>query len=115
MLVLLIAMMVVYHVGRIVYLALGLEPLPAFEFLYTYGFLCGMVWFLKAESERSEVARAYCPGVTIGAAWVFLFPYHLLKSRGVRGLIPLFAIVGTYVALQVLAAIVYLMVSGEIQ
>ncbi len=115
MLVLLIALMVVYHVGRIIYLALRLEPLPAFEFLYYVGFLCGIVWFLKAESERSEAARAYCPGVTIGMAWLFLFPYHLLKSRGVRGLIPLFAIVGTYLALQVLAAIVYLTVSGAIQ
>jgi hypothetical protein len=109
MLVLLIALMIVYHAGRIAYLALGLEPLPTVEFLYTYGFLCGVVWFLKAESERSEAAQAYCPGVTIGMAWFFLFPYHLIKSRGVRGLIPLFAVVGTYLALQVLAAIVYVM------
>jgi hypothetical protein len=109
MLVLLTLMMVVYHVGIIIYFVLGEEPLPAFEFLYTFGFLCGIVWFLKAEAERSPAARAYCPGVTIGMAWFFLLPYHLLKSRGARGLIPLFALVGTYLALQVLAAIVYLM------
>ena len=115
MLVLLIVMMIVYHVGRIVSLALGLEPLPAFEFLYTYGFLCGIVWFLKAESDKSVAARAYCPGVTIGMAWLFLFPYHLLKSRGVRGLIPLSAIVGTYLALQVLAAIVYVISNPSLQ
>ena len=114
-LVLLIVLIIVYHVGIIIYFALGLEPLPTFEFLYTFMFLCGVVWFLKAESERSEVARAYCPGVTIGLAWLFLFPYHLLKSRGVRGLIPLVAIVGTYIALQVLAAIVYIISTGALQ
>lgn len=107
MLVLLIALMVVYHVGLIIYLALGMEPLPSFEFLYTFGFLCGVVWFLKAESEKSAAARAYCPGVTIGLGWFFLLPYHLLKSRGVEGLIPLFALIGTFLTLQVLAAIVY--------
>src|ERR1041385_8865223 len=108
MLVLLVVMMVVYHVGIIIYFVLGEEPLPTFEFLYTFGFLCGIVWFLKAEAERSAAARAYCPGITIGMGWIFLVPYHLLKSRGVRGLIPLAALVGTYLALQVIAAIVYL-------
>jgi hypothetical protein len=112
MLVLLILMIVVYHVGQIIYFVLGEEPLPTFEFLYTFGFICGIVWFFKAEAERSEVARAYCPGVTIGMAWIFLLPYHLIKSRGVRGLIPLFALVGVYIALQALAAIVYVMYTG---
>lgn len=112
MLVLLVAMMIVYHVGVIIYFVLGEEPLPAFEFLYTVGFICGVVWFLKAEAERSAAARAYCPGVTIGMGWIFLLPYHLIKSRGVRGLIPLAAVVGTYLALQILAAIVYVFYSG---
>ena len=112
MLVLLAVMMVVYHVGVIIYFVLDEEPLPTFEFLYTFGFLCGIIWFLKAEADRSEVARAYCPGVTIGMVWVFLLPYHLLKSRGVRGLIPLFALIGTWLALQVLSVIVNEMYTG---
>jgi hypothetical protein len=107
-LVLLIALMIVYHVGMIIYFVLGVEPLPTFEFLYHFGFLCGVVWFLKAEADGSAVARVYCPGVTIGMGWFFLLPYHLLKSRGVRGLIPLFALLGTYLALEMLAGIVYM-------
>ena len=107
MLVLLVVMMIVYHVGIIIYFVLGEEPLPAFEFLYTSGFICGIVWFLKAEAGKSAAARAYCPGVTIGMGWIFLLPYHLLKSRGLRGFIPLSLIVGTYLALQALALIVY--------
>lgn len=115
LLVLLVVLMVVYHVGLIIYFVLGEEPLPTFEFLYMFGFLCGIVWFLKAEADRSAAARAYCPGVTIGMAWLFLLPYHLLKSRGVRGLIPLLALVGTWVVLEVLAAIVYLMYTGAVR
>src|SRR5678816_3601599 len=99
--------MIVYHLGVIIYFALGLEPLPTFKFLYHFGFICGIIWFFKAEADRSALARVYCPGVVIGMGWFFLLPYHLLKSRGLRGLIPLFALVGTYLTLQVLAAIVY--------
>jgi len=113
MLVLLIAMMVVYHVGLMIYGVLGEEPLPTFEFLYRYGFICGVVWFLTAESERCDLGRLYCPGVTLGMGWLFLLPYHLVKSRGVRGLIPLFGLFGTYLALQMLAAIVYVIFSGQ--
>lgn len=115
MLVLLVAMMIVYHVGAIIYFVLDAEPLPTFEFLYTFGFLCGIVWFFKGEAQRSEVAQAYCPGVTIGMAWVFLLPYHLVKSRGARGLIPLFALLGTYLALQVLAGVVYAIHTGALR
>jgi hypothetical protein len=112
MLVLLAVMMVLYHVGIMIYSIFGEEPLPLFEFLYKFGFLCGIVWFFKAEAERSAAARAYCSGITIGMGWVFLLPYHLLKSRGVRGLIPLFALIGTWLALQVIATIVYQIFSG---
>lgn len=115
MLVLLTVMMVVYHVGVMIYFVLGEEPLPTFEFLYTFGFLCGIIWFLKGEADRSEVARAYCPGVTIGMVWVFLLPYHLIQSRGVRGLIPLFALFGTWVTLQILSVIVQIMYAGAPQ
>jgi len=107
MLVLLILLMIVYHVGLMIYVVLGEEPLPTVEFLYTFGFLCGVVWFLKADSQRSEVARVYCPGLIIGIGWLFLLPYHLIRSRGVRGLIPLFALIGTYIVLQILTAVVY--------
>ena len=45
-------------------------------------------------------------------AWFFLLPYHLIKSRGTRGLIPLFALIGLWLALQVLTAIVKMMYTG---
>ena len=115
MLVLLVAMIIIYHVGILIYFVLDAEPLPAFEFLYTFGFICGIVWFLKAEADRSAAARAYCPGITIGMAWMVLLPYHLLKSRGLRGFIPLSLIIGTYLALQVLAGIVYAIHTGAFQ
>ena len=114
MLVLLGVLVFVYHVGIGIYNALGLEPLPAFEFLYTGGFLCGVVWWLRAEAKSSPVARIYCDGVLIGMGWIFIIPYHLLKTRGVKGLIPLAALIFTFVAAKVLSAVVLLLSSDGI-
>jgi hypothetical protein len=50
----------VYHFGVGIYYARGLEPLPEFEFLYTVGFLCGVVWWLQAEARRPAVKPVYC-------------------------------------------------------
>jgi hypothetical protein len=107
-LVLLGVLVFVYHLGFGIYRALGLEPSPAFEFLYSAAFVCAVVWWLRAEAKSSPVARLYCQGVLVGVGWIFIIPYHLLKTRGIKGLIPLLALVGTFVASQALAAVLYL-------
>lgn len=106
MLVLLGVLVFVYHTGLGLYYARGLEPLPAFGFLYNAAFLCGVVWWLRAEAKSSPVARTYCEGLLVGIGWIFIIPYHLLKTRGVKGLIPLVALIGTFVISKVLAAVI---------
>ena len=108
MLVLLGVLVFVYHFGVGIYYARGLEPLPAFEFLYTAGFLCGVVWWLKAEARGSAVNPVYCSGLLVGIGWLIIIPYHLLKTRGVKGLIPLLALMGSFLVAQLLAAVVYI-------
>jgi hypothetical protein len=108
MLVLLAVMVFVYHFGLGIYYARGLEPSPNFEFLYTAGFLCGIVWWLKAEAKKSAVASVYCPGLLVGIGWLIIIPYQLLKTRGVRGFIPLLALIGSYLAANMLAVMVYM-------
>ena len=106
MLVLFGALVFVYHLGRGIYFARGLEAPPAFEFLYTAGFVCGLVWWLRAETKSSPVARTYCEGLLVGVGWIFIIPYHLLKTRGLKGLIPLFALIFTFIASNVLAVVI---------
>ncbi len=102
MLVLLIILIFIYHAGAAIYYVHGLEPLPAFEFLYHAAFLCGVVWLLKAERKRSAVTSIYCPGVLVGIGWMIILPYHLLTTRGVRGLIPVFAVLGSFLIARIL-------------
>ena len=114
MLILFGALVFVYHLGHGIYFALGLEPLPSFEFLYTAGFLCGVVWWLRAETKSSPVVWNYCDGLLVGIGWIFIIPYHLLKTRGVKGLIPLFALIFTFIASNALAVVIYVLSSNGI-
>ena len=112
MLVLLGALIFIYHLDLGILKDRGLEPLPALEFLYPAMFYCGVVWWLRAEAKKSPVTQMYCPGLMAITAWPIIIPYHLLKTRGVRGLLPLFALIGTFVFARALATIIYLAVSG---
>ncbi len=111
MLVLLGILIFVYHFGIGIYYAGGIEPSPTFEFLYSVAFLCALVWWLKAEPRASAVKLFYCLGMLVGAGWAIIIPYHLFKTRGVRALIPLSALLGSFLAAQILAALVYMIVS----
>ena len=112
MLVLLGAAIFIYHLGRGILDALRLDPPPSLEFLYTAIFVCGIVWWLRAEIQSSAVTRLYCAGLLVYTAWPIIIPYHLLKTRGLRGLLPLFALIGTFVSARILATVIYLAVFG---
>ena len=112
MLVLLGALIFIYHLGLGILNDRGLEPLPAVEFLYLAMFYCGVVWWLRAEAKSSPVTQIYCPGLMAITAWPIIIPYHLLKTRGVRGLVPLLALIGTFIFARILATVIYLAVFG---
>ncbi len=112
MLVLLGALIFVYHLSFGILSDRGLEPLPAVEFLYPAMFYCAVVWWLRTEVRSSPVTQIYCPGLMAITAWPIIIPYHLLKTRGVRGLLPLLALIGTFVFARVLALVIYLALYG---
>ena len=108
MFVLLWTLIFVYHVASGFYQFHGLETLPALEFLYEAAFVCAVVWWLRAEVRRSAVTPVYCQGMLFGIGWLIIIPYHLLKTRGVRGLILLLALLLSPVAGRIVSMFVYL-------
>ena len=112
MLVLLGILVFIYQIGLGVYHARGLEPSPTFEFLYSAAFICGVVWWLKAETGMSVVS-IYCPGVTVALGWLIVIPYRLVKTRGLRGLIPFFALIGIMVVSRIFGVIISLVFSTD--
>ena len=112
MLVLLGALIFIYNLGLGILNARGLQALPSFEFLYLAMFYCGVVWWLRAETGNSPVTQIYCPGLMAITAWPIIIPYHLLKTRGIKGLLPLLALIGTFIFARLLATIIFLAVAG---
>lgn len=109
MLLLLVILIFVYNLGLGLQYASGPEPSVAVQFLYNYGLLCGVVWWLRAERRKYQLNPLYCDGLLVGFAWPFLVPYHLFKTRGVKGFIPLLGLIGSFVAAYVLAVIAYVL------
>jgi hypothetical protein len=106
--VLLVLLIFVSTFGAGIYLIYGLEPSPTVEFLSYAGFLSGVIWWLQADAGRSAVKRVYCPGLLVSSGWLILIPYHLLKTRGARGLLPLLALIGSYVIANIMTVLLYL-------
>lgn len=107
MLVLLAILIFIYHFAAMFYSLSGIEPLVTVEFLYIAAFPCVIVWWLRSEKRKSAVTSLYCEGMMATWGAVFIVPYHLLKTRGVKGLLPLFALIATYLGAQVLAYVFY--------
>ena len=107
MLVLLVVLTFVYHTGQTIYALLHVQVSPVFDFLHKVALTCGVVWWLRAEVKRSSAQALYCEGLLATVGWIIILPYHLLKTRGVKGLIPLLALLAALIASQVVATIVY--------
>lgn len=112
MLVLLGLLVFVHQMGVGVYFGVGEVTPSKLEALYTFGFLCGVIWWLRSDPKRSDVQRVYCAGLLVGLAWFIVIPYHLLQTRGVKGLIPLLAWAGVYFLALILGVLIATQLPG---
>jgi hypothetical protein len=113
MLVLFAILIFIYNFAAGLYALTGVEPLPTVEFLYLAAFPWGAIWWFRSETQKSDLQRVYCHGMLMNVGWFVIIPYHLLKTRGWRGLLPLLVLVSTYVGSLVMAAVVYAVFSGN--
>jgi len=113
MLILLTILIFIYNFTAMFYQLCGLEPLPTVEFLYIASLPCAVVWWLRQEKLKSAVNPVYCEGLLVSYGWIFIIPYHLVQTRGVRGLLPLFVLIASYFGSQVLAVVFYFAVVAD--
>lgn len=113
MLILLAILIFVYNFAAALFEAGGFELSMGVELLYLAAFLCGVIWWLRADAGRSVVKSVYCQGLLIRSAWLVIIPYHLLKTRGAKGLLPLLLLAGSFVLARIAAAVVYFSMFGS--
>ena len=114
MLILLAILIFLYNFTAVFYFLCHIEPLPTLDFLYLAAFPCGVVWWLRAEQRKTPVTDLYCEGLLAGYGWIVIIPYQLLKTRGVKGLLPIVALLVSYFGSMVLAAVLYFLFVGDL-
>ena len=112
MLVLLAILIFIYNFGATFLMLSGSEISPAGKLLYAAALPCGAIWWLRSDARRSVINSLYCQGMLVGYGWLVTLPYHLLKTRGAKGFLPLLLLIGSYVSAPIAAGIAYLLLFG---
>jgi hypothetical protein len=107
--------MVLFFVGNVgVAVAAAYErPVrPAFLALYSVGVGWAIAWWVQLDCRRLRVPTSLDHGWFIFYMWPFALPYHLLRTRGVRGCGLLIALIGVFVVAYISALAVYLLIKN---
>jgi len=82
-------------------------PLPAvFEILYPIAFLGVVGWWFAEDCRRTGNSWPLDMGMYLYAAWMFILPYYLFKTRGRKAFVGIVAFIGANIAAWVVAVIV---------
>jgi hypothetical protein len=115
MLVLFAILIFIYNFAAALFLASGFELSAAVEYLYAAMFPCAAIWWLRSDAYRSSVKPLYCQGMMMGIGWFVIIPYHLLKTRGAKGFLPLLLLAGSFVTARTAATVIYVLLDSSVQ
>lgn len=94
-----------------VYVAIGIEPPSLFQILNRLGFLWIIGWWLWNDSKKRQIPWVYDTGFFLYLVWPFFLPYHLLKSRGAKGLLSIGAFILVYIVAAVAGFALYILLA----
>ena len=89
----------------ILYLSREIVLPPVFEFLYSFASTGLICWWIRDDSKRQGVSWPLDLGMFLYSAWPVIVPYHLFKTRGLRGFYGIFAFLGVFAAAYVIGTI----------
>lgn len=102
------------HLISLTYEINEFAPPPAFEFLNSFAFLGLICWWLWKDSLRTGTAWPLDVGMFLYAAWFVILPYHLIKTRGLGGLLDICLFAGVVILVSILASLGVLLLTTEI-
>ena len=98
--------LLIVHVASGLYFARDLEPSPSFYLLYSFGFFMLVAWWLKEDSKSYGINWVYDMGLFLYLGWVFILPYYLFKTRGIKAFITILSFIGIFVGTYLIGVIV---------
>lgn len=103
--------LIVTQIIWVIYASRGIELPPAFMMLHRIGFLWVIGYWLQQDSRKHGYRWVYDLGLFLYIAWPFIIPYYLLKTRGLKGLIPILAFAGIYVGTYFIGVALYVLLT----
>ena len=70
---------------------------PGFSFLYLIGVAWAIAWWVLADCRERNIPSSIDHGWLVFFAWPLVLPYHLIKTRGLKGCGVLATLVGLFV------------------
>jgi hypothetical protein len=104
--ILLYSFVVVTQFGFGLYLGRQMETPPAYTLLHWAAQLWIIGWWLRADSRKRGIVWVYDLGFFLSIAWPLIIPYHLLKTRGAKGLLVILGWVAAYYGAAIAGMIV---------
>lgn len=101
------AFVVFAQVTSVLYFAYELELPSTFDVWHALGFWGILCWWLREDSKKYGVGWVLDMGFFLYVAWIFILPYHLFKTRGVRAFTTILLFIAIFVAANLLSLIVY--------
>src|SRR5215213_8386035 len=98
------------NVGAALYAARGIEPSSSFQTLYYVGTAWLVAWWVLADCRRLGMTVSIDHGWFVFMTWPISLPYHLFKTRGMRGWL---ALLGSRAMFAVTYVISILIVIGS--
>lgn len=92
------------------YAALGLAAPSAFVLLYYIAAFWAIAAWIIADARRLRVNVPFDIGWFVFLAWPVALPYHLFKTRGVRGFLTLAGLLGLFLATYVVGLAVFFVI-----
>lgn len=93
------------QIVEFVYFGYELNIPPLFEYLHPIAYLGLISWWLQIDSRKTNVRWPLDLGMFLYSGWVFIVPYHLIKTRGAKGVADILMFVAAVVVVWVLTAI----------
>jgi hypothetical protein len=87
------------------HLSNGTEPPFAFTALGPFIYVWIIGWWMQTDCRKRGVTWLLDMGFFLSIAWPFIVPYHLFKTRGIRGFIPILVFVGIFLGATLMGVI----------
>lgn len=103
--------LLIAQIANATYFAFGAEPSGAFELLSMFGFFWLMGGWITDDNKQHGVKWVYDLGFFLYLAWIFIIPFYLFKTRGLKAFITVFYFIGIFLGTYLIGLATWLVIT----